>query len=124
MSQHILPRVVCEVTTLFFSHVKRGGYSREYQKSALLFLQEVNMGKTSSAVKRRYNKANYKRYEFSIRLDRKLNYYLEDFKLKGGNVSELIKLTLAEHFNVHPEEDFFPFKPARRQAGTTGRPAN
>jgi hypothetical protein len=68
------------------------------------------MGRKSTAAKQKYNKANYKRYEFTVRLDRKLNYYLEDYKAKGGNVSELVKTALAAHFNVHPDEDFFPFK--------------
>jgi hypothetical protein len=66
--------------------------------------------KTSSASKRKYNKTNYRRYEFSIRLDKKLNYYIEDYKEKGGSVSDLIKTALANHFNVNPEEDFYPFK--------------
>jgi len=68
------------------------------------------MSKTSSAVKRKYNKSAYRRYEFSVGVDKKLNYLLEDYKEKGGNVSELIKTTLAAHFNVAPDEDFFPTK--------------
>jgi len=43
-------------------------------------------------------------------LDKRLNYCLEDFKENGGNVSELIKTTLAAYFGVDPDEDFFPFK--------------
>jgi hypothetical protein len=68
------------------------------------------MSKTSSAVKRKYNKGEYRRYEFSVGLDKKLNYCLEDFKEKGGSISDLIKITLAAHFNVDPNEDYFPFK--------------
>ena len=68
------------------------------------------MSKTSSAVKRKYNKSAYRRYEFSVGVDKKLNYLLEDFKEKGGNVSELIKTTLAAHFNADAHEDFFPTK--------------
>jgi hypothetical protein len=77
----------------------------------ILFFREVYlMSKTSSAVKRKYNKGEYRRYEFSVGLDKKLNYCLEEFKGKGGNVSELIKTTLAAHFNVDPDENFFPYK--------------
>ena len=68
------------------------------------------MSKTSSAVKRKYNKIAYRRYEFSVGVDKKLNYFLEDFRENGGNISELIKTTLAGHFNVEPDEDFFPTK--------------
>ena len=68
------------------------------------------MGKRTTASKRKYNKATYRRYEFSIGLDKKLNYYLEDYKAKGGNVSELIKETLAAHFKVEAEENYFPYK--------------
>jgi len=68
------------------------------------------MGKTSSSAKRKYNNSAYRRYEFSVGLDKKLNYCLEEFKENGGNVSELIKTRLAEHFRVDPDEDFFPFK--------------
>ena len=68
------------------------------------------MSKPTSAVKRKYNKAAYDRYEFSVGKDKKLNYCLEDFKEKGGSISELIKITLAAHFKIEPDENFFPFK--------------
>ena len=68
------------------------------------------MGKTSSSAKRKYNNSAYRRYEFSIGLDKKLNYCLEEFKENGGNVSELIKTTLAAHFGIDADENFFPFK--------------
>ena len=68
------------------------------------------MSKTSSTAKYKYNKSAYRRYEFTIGLDKKLNYCLENFKEKGGNVSELVKTMLAAHFNVNPDENFFPYK--------------
>jgi len=43
------------------------------------------MGKTSSAAKYKYNKGEYRRYEVAVGVDKKLNYYLEDFKENGGN---------------------------------------
>ena len=67
------------------------------------------MSKTSSVSKRAYNKVAYRRYEFSVGVDKKLNYYLEDYKEKGGNVSELIKTLLAAHFKTNVNEDFFPY---------------
>jgi len=67
------------------------------------------MSKTSSASKYKYNKSAYRRYEFSVGLDKKLNYHLEDYKQKGGNISELIKTTLAAHFGIDPDEDFYPY---------------
>jgi hypothetical protein len=68
------------------------------------------MAKASTAWKRKYNEGAYRRYEFSIGLDKKLNYCLENFKAKGGNVSELVKAKLAEHFGVDVNENFYPFK--------------
>ena len=68
------------------------------------------MGRTSSTAKYKYNKGAYRRYEISVGVDKKLNYYLENYKEKGGNIADLIKTTLAAHFNIDPDEDFFPFK--------------
>ena len=68
------------------------------------------MSKPSSAVKRKYNKGAYRRYEFSVGVDKKLNYYLEDYKKNGGNVSDLVKTLLAKHFDIEREENFFPFR--------------
>ena len=62
------------------------------------------MGKTSSAVKRRYNKGAYRRYEVSVGIGTKLNAYLEEYKGKGGNVSALIKKTLADYFRITSDE--------------------
>lgn len=68
------------------------------------------MSKPSSATKRKYNKASYHRYEFSIKLDTKLNYLLEQYKSNGDiSLSELIRNLLCQHFNVDAEETFVPY---------------
>ena len=68
------------------------------------------MSKTTSAAKRKYNKGTYHRYEFSIRLDTKLNYLLEQYKSNGEtSLSELIRSLLCQHFNVDAEEIFVPY---------------
>jgi len=68
------------------------------------------MSKTTSATKRKYNKAAYHRYEFSIKLDTKLNYLLEQYKSNGEtSLSELIRSLLCQHFNVDAEETFVPY---------------
>jgi len=68
------------------------------------------MSKPTSAVKRRYNKAAYRRYEFSIKLDSKLNYKLERYKADGeSGLSELIRNLLCEHFGVDADEIYMPY---------------
>ena len=68
------------------------------------------MSKTSSASKNKYNKKAYQRYEFVVGVDKRLNYLLDAHKQKGSNVSELIKTLLAKHFEVDPEENYFPLR--------------
>ena len=68
------------------------------------------MGKTSSASKNKYNKNAYKRYEFVVGVNKKLNYLLDEHKQKGGNVSELVKNLLATHFEIDPNENYFPLR--------------
>ena len=72
------------------------------------------MGKTSSVAKKKYNQSAYRRYEFNVGLDKKLNYCLEDYKKKGGNVSELIKMSLSEYFGIDCDEEYFPMKYDRK----------
>jgi hypothetical protein len=66
------------------------------------------MSKTSTESKKKWNKANYKRYEFNVGLDKKLNYCLEEY-MKENSVSELIKTLLAEHFGISADENYFPY---------------
>jgi len=71
------------------------------------------MSKPSSTVKRRYNKAAYKRYEFSVRIDSSLNYMLEQQKDNPEGISGLIKKLLCNHFGVSSTDIYVPnhFKP-------------
>ena len=67
------------------------------------------MSKPTSAMKRKYNKATYRRYEFSVKLDTKLNYLLERYKTNSeASLSELIKNLLCQHFEVKSEETYTP----------------
>lgn len=68
------------------------------------------MGKASTASKAKYNKKSYKRYEFVVGLDKKLNYCLENY---SGSVGELVKKQLAKYFEIDVDENFFPFKYAK-----------
>jgi len=68
------------------------------------------MSKPSSATKRKYNKGAYCRYEFSVKLDTKLNYLLEQYKSNGeSSLSELIRGLLCQHFKVEAEEIYVPY---------------
>ena len=63
------------------------------------------MSKPTSAVKRKYNKNTYRRYEFSLRLDSKLNAILERYKDNPeSNISELIKIALSQYWGLEREE--------------------
>lgn len=54
------------------------------------------MSKPTAAVKRKYNKAAYDRYEFSIGKDTELTHRL----MAESNVSALIKQLLCEHYQI------------------------
>ncbi len=59
------------------------------------------MSKTSTQSKMKYNRANYKRYEFNLQIDSKLNALVERYKqTPDNNFSELIKLCLCQHFGI------------------------
>jgi len=63
------------------------------------------LSKPSSAVKRKYNKSAYHRYEFSVGINTKLNYLLEKYKGNSkNNLSELIRNLLCQHFGIEPDE--------------------
>jgi len=61
----------------------------------------TNKSKTSTQTKMRYNRNTYKRYEFNVRMDSKLNAIIERYKQNPENsLSELIKSCLCDHFNI------------------------
>jgi len=69
------------------------------------------MSKPTSATKRKYNKGAYQRYEFSIKVDTKLNYLLEQYKSDGEtSLSELIRNLLCKHFKVEAEDTYVPYR--------------
>jgi hypothetical protein len=69
-----------------------------------------SVSKPTSAVKRKYNKSVYRRYEFSVNVDTKLNYLLEDYMGNPeNNLSSLIKNLLCQHFDVDMDEIYMPY---------------
>ncbi len=62
------------------------------------------MSQTETQRKMKYNRANYKRYEFNVQLDSKLNAIIERYKSNpDNNLSELIKSCLCLHFGIDRE---------------------
>ena len=60
------------------------------------------MGKTSSKVKDRYNKANYKQYVLRIRRDTELFEAVEAFiSKKGTSLNFIVESLLKEHFKIN-----------------------
>ncbi len=63
------------------------------------------MAKPSTTAKHKYNCSTYRRYEFSVGLDTKLNYILERYTQKPDrSLSALVKSLLAQYFGVDPNE--------------------
>jgi hypothetical protein len=59
----------------------------------------------------RYNRAAYRRYEFNLGVDSKLNAVVERYKANpANNLSRLLKELLCGHFGVNIDEadDIFP----------------
>ena len=57
--------------------------------------------KATTIAKLKYNRQNYKRYEFNVRIDCLLNAIIERYKQNPeNNFSELIKLCLCQHFRL------------------------
>lgn len=55
----------------------------------------------STKYKLKYNRGTYRRYEFNLGLDSKLNALLERYKTyPGSNMSLLIKTCLCDHFGI------------------------
>jgi hypothetical protein len=81
------------VRLLIFGSVSMSEYGRE----------EKNMSKSTSAVKRKYNKDTYVRHEFSVRMDTLLSEKIIEYK-ETDSLSELVKELLAGHFGVSAEE--------------------
>ena len=59
------------------------------------------LSKASTKAKMKYNRRAYKRYEFNLGIDTKLNALVERYKsYPGGNLSELVKKLLCGHFGI------------------------
>jgi hypothetical protein len=81
-------------------------------------MEVIFVSKPTSAVKRKYNKSAYHRYEFSVNVDTKLNYLLEKYMSDPKNsLSSLIKNLLCQHFNVGMNEIYVPYHIGRDKDG-------
>ena len=59
------------------------------------------MSKPETLSKMKYNRAAYRRYEFNLRIDGKLNALVERYKsTSGNNLSSLLKELLCEYFGI------------------------
>ena len=66
------------------------------------------MAKASTRAKLRYNRCVYRRYEFNLGVDSKLNALVERYKsYPDGNLSLLVKTLLCSHFGIDVEEADF-----------------
>ena len=66
---------------------------------------------STSKAKRKYNKATYRRYEFSVKLDSKLEYLLSLYISNPGNsLSGLVKTLLGEYLGVYPDDIWAPVR--------------
>jgi hypothetical protein len=58
------------------------------------------LAKTSSKVKRRYNKGTYQNYIAYIRAESMLSAILEREKKAGNSISDIIKNALCKHYDI------------------------
>ena len=62
------------------------------------------MSKTSSAVKDKYNRKTYRRYNFNVRMDEELHTLIEQYQEQNPQgLSALIKSLLINHLKDSPE---------------------
>jgi hypothetical protein len=69
------------------------------------------MSKPDTLSKMKYNRAAYRRYEFNLRIDSKLNALVEGYKSTSENsLSSLLKELLCKHFGIalNEADDLFP----------------
>jgi len=63
------------------------------------------MAKASTKAKMKYNRSTYKRYEFNLNVDSKINALVERYKsYPDSNLSYLLKNLLCRHFGITIEE--------------------
>lgn len=62
------------------------------------------MGTNQTKSKMKYNRNAYKRYEFNVRIDSKLNGLIEQHKDVGNNLSDIIKTCLCNYFGISRDE--------------------
>lgn len=62
------------------------------------------MGLATTKAKQKYNQGAYKRYEFNVGIDSRLNAAIQQFKDEGNNLSEIIRAGLCEHFGLTTEQ--------------------
>ena len=63
------------------------------------------MTKASTRAKLKYNRSTYRRYEFNLGMDSKLNSLVERYKsYPDNNLSKLIKTLLCDYFGIEISE--------------------
>lgn len=83
------------------------------------------MGTNKTKSKMKYNRSTYKRYEFNVRADSKLNAILERYKQgENNNLSEIIKSCLCEYFDINRTEADSIYVPYRFSANGEQLPNN
>ena len=76
------------------------------------------MSKPTSAVKRKYNKSVYHRYEFTVNMATKLDYLVEKYKSQPSNsLSDLIRQLLCQYFGIDYDEIYVHSRYIRNDAG-------
>ena len=65
------------------------------------------MSKTSTRSKMKYNRMAYKRYEFNVGMDSRLNYMIESFMKDRNSLSNLVKSLLCEHFGIDDMDEIY-----------------
>ena len=83
------------------------------------------MGTNQTKSKMKYNRNTYKRYEFNVRADSKLNELIERYKkTPDSNLSEVIKSCLCIHFGIDRDVADGIFVPYRFDRHTDDRIRN
>jgi hypothetical protein len=75
-----------------------------------VYAKRFKMSKTSTKAKMEYNRKAYRRYEFSVNIDSRLSYMIDDFMGDKNSLSSLVKSLLCDYFAIDdPSEIYVPY---------------
>ena len=78
------------------------------------------MARASTKAKLKYNRGAYRRYEFNLGVDSKLNALVERYKSHpDGNLSNLVKALLCGYFGIGVDESDNHYSPYHLTKGGT-----